>query len=157
MTFTKLRIGIHTQNSLHVNGTRETTFLQTNLFHQTTPLPTFSRNIIYTVLKPPKYGLIYVDGYPEYAKEMDSFTQQDIDKNLIKYRTHQTCYSSFVDIFEFVVSVPECDDVKGAIKIIYNPVEQLRQTLSYQTRENIMVHEVIFLKIILTLIYCKCL
>lgn len=141
MTFTKLRIGIHTANSLQINGTRETIIMSTHLFHQTTPLPTFSRNIIYTVVRPPKYGLIYVDGHPEFAKEMDSFTQQDIDKNIIRYRTHRTCYSSFIDIFEFIVSVPECDDVRGTIKMIYNPPEQLLQMLSYQTREQIEVDE----------------
>lgn len=141
MTFTKLRIGIHIENSLQINGTRETIILPTNLFHQTTPLPTFSRNIIYTVITPPKYGIIYVDGHPEFAKEMDSFTQQDIDKNIIRYRTHHTCYSSFVDVFEFIVSVPECDDVRGNIKMVYNPPEQLLQMLSYQTRETIQVNE----------------
>lgn len=89
----------------------------------------------------PKYGLIYVDGHPEYAKPMDSFTQYDIDKNLIRYRTHHTCYSSFADDFKFLITVPECDDVEGSIKIIYNPLENLSRTLSYQTREKIYVDE----------------
>lgn len=141
MTFTKLKIGIQIQHALQINGTKEKTISNLNLFHQTTPLQTFPRNIIYTVLTPPKYGLIYVNGYPEYAKEMDSFTQQDVDKNLIRYRTYQTCYSSFIDIFEFVISVPECDDVFGSIKIIYNPPEELSRMLSYQTRELIHVKE----------------
>lgn len=141
LTFTKLKIGIQTQNSLQINGTKEKMLSNANLYHQTTPLSTFPRNIIYTVITPPKYGLIYVNGYPEYAKEMDSFTQQDIDKNLIRYRTYQTCYSSFIDIFEFMISVPECDDVFGSIKIIYNPPEELSRMLSYQTRELIHVKE----------------
>lgn len=141
LTFTKLKIGIQIQNSLQINGTKEKTITNSNLFHQTTPLQTFPRNIIYTVITPPRYGLIYVNGYPEYAKEMDSFTQQDIDKNLIRYRTYQTCYSSFIDIFEFVISVPECDDVFGSIKIVYNPPEELSKMLSYQTRELIHVKE----------------
>lgn len=141
LTFTKLRIGIQNQNSLQIDGTRETVVSSQNLFHQTTPLSTFPRNIIYTVLAPPKYGLIYVEGHPNYAKEMDSFTQQDIDKNLIRFKTHHMCYSSFIDMFEFVVTVPECDDVKGSIKIIYNPPEILMTSLSYQTREVIQVNE----------------
>lgn len=126
---------------MHVNGSKEKIITTENLFHQTTPLPAFARNIIYTVITPPKYGLIYVEGYPEYAKEMDSFTQQDIDKNLIHYRTHQTCYSSFIDVFEFMVTVPECEDIRGSINIIYNPPEQLSRILSYQTREKIFVME----------------
>lgn len=141
LTFTKLKIGIQIQNALQINGTKEKTISNTNLFHQTTPVATFARNIIYTVITPPKFGLIYVNGYPEYAKAMDSFTQQDIDKNLIRYRTYQTCYSSFIDIFEFVVSVPECEDVFGTMKIIYNPPEELSKMLTYQTRELIHVKE----------------
>lgn len=141
MTFTKLQIGIKIQNSLLINGTRETIITPFNLFHQTTPLTTFARNIIYTVIKPPAYGLIYVDGHPEYAKEMDSFTQQDLDENLIIYKTHRTCYSSFVDVFEFLITVPECDDVRGSVKIIYNPPEELVKILSYQTREQIQLKE----------------
>lgn len=141
ITFTKLKIGIQTQNTLTINGTKEIVISSDNLFHQTTPLPTFSRNIIYTVLAPPQYGLIYVNGYPEYAKKMDSFTQQDIDKNLIRYRTYQTCYSSFIDIFEFMVTVPECEELFGSIKIIYNPPNGLVSMLSYQTRELLSVKE----------------
>lgn len=141
LTFTKLKIGIQTQNSVQINGTKEKTITNLNLNHQTTPLPTFARNIIYTVITPPKYGLIYVNGYPEYAKEMDSFTQQDIDKNLIRYRTYHTSYSSFIDIFEFMVTVPECEDVVGTIHIVYNPPEELSKVLSYQTRELVHVKE----------------
>ncbi|KAJ6647841.1 Chondroitin sulfate proteoglycan 4 [Pseudolycoriella hygida] len=141
LTFTKLRIGIRNQNGLQIDGTQETTITAQNILHQTIPLPTFSRNIIYTVLVPPKYGLIYVDGHPNYAKEMDSFTQQDIDKNLIRYKTHHTCYSSFIDTFEFLVTVPECDDIKGNIKIVYNPPTVLMKMISYQTREVIQVNE----------------
>lgn len=141
MTFTKLKIGIQTQNTLTINGTKDKTITTVNLFHQTTPLPTFARNVIYTVMTPPKFGLIYVNGYPEYAKEMDSFTQQDIDKQLIRYRTYHTCYSSFVDVFEFMVTVPECEDVFGTMKIIYNPPTALANSLSYQTRETLYVSE----------------
>lgn len=141
LTFTKLKIGIQTQNALQINGTKEKIISNSNLYHQTTPITTFPRNIIYTVITPPKFGLIYVDGYPEYAKESDSFTQQDIDKNLIRYRTYQTCYSSFIDNFEFVVSVPECEDVFGTMKIIYNPPDELSKMLTYQTRELVHVKE----------------
>lgn len=141
MTFTKLKIGIQTQNTLSINGTKDKTITTAHLFHQTTPLPTFARNVIYTVMTPPKFGLIYVNGYPEYAKEMDSFTQQDIDKQLIRYRTYHTCYSNFIDVFEFMVTVPECEDVFGSMKIIYNPPVALSNSLSYQTRETLYVQE----------------
>lgn len=129
------------KNSLNINGTQETIITAHNLFYQTSPISTFSRNIIYTVLKPPAYGLLYVAGHPEYAKEQDSFTQNDLDSNKIIFRTHRTCYSSFIDEFEFIVTVAECDDVKGTIKIVYNPPEELRHAISYQTRERIQLNE----------------
>lgn len=44
-------------------------------------------------------------------------------------------------MFEFLITVPECDDVKGNIKIIYNPPEALMKMLSYQTREVVQVNE----------------
>lgn len=85
--------------------------------------------------------MIYVEGYPEFAKPMDSFTQNEIDRNLIRFKTYQTSYSSFVDIFDYSVSVPECDVVEGRMNIFYNPPETLARELAYQTRENITVFE----------------
>ncbi|GAB0098883.1 chondroitin sulfate proteoglycan 4 [Sergentomyia squamirostris] len=141
ITFTKLKIGIQRQANLYINGSGDVAMKSENLYHQTLPLPTFARNIIYIVLKPPKYGIIYVDGYPQAAKEMDSFTQQDIDKNVMRYKTFLTSYSSFVDIFEFAVSVPECEDITGRLNIVYNPAESLSKSLIYQSREKIQVNE----------------
>ncbi|XP_055711491.1 chondroitin sulfate proteoglycan 4 [Phlebotomus papatasi] len=141
ITFTKLKIGIQRQANLYINGSGDVAIKSDNLYHQTLPLPTFARNIIYIVLKPPKYGIIYVDGYPQAAKEMDSFTQQDIDKNVMRYRTFLASYSSFVDVFEFAVSVPECEDIFGRMNIVYNPTENLSKSLMYQTKEKIVVNE----------------
>lgn len=72
---------------------------------------------------------------------MDSFTQLDIDKNLIHYKTYLTSYSSFIDTMEFVVSVSECDDVTGSLKVVYNPEEKLISRLTYQSKEKIHVQE----------------
>lgn len=44
-------------------------------------------------------------------------------------------------MFEFLITVPECDDVKGSIKMIYNPPEDLMKMISYQTREVLQVNE----------------
>lgn len=130
-------------NALLINGTRDTTITAQHLSHQTTPLPTFARNIIYTVVQPPKYGQISVTGHgaPAIARASDSFTQQDIDKNLIVYQTHRTSFSSFVDVFEFIVSVAECEDVSSAIKMVYNPPAELVGSLSYQSREELRLLE----------------
>lgn len=138
-----MRIGVQTQNSLLINGTRDTIISTKHLFHQTTPVSTFVRNIIYTVVQSPKYGQIVLNGHgtPSYARVSDSFTQQDIDKNLIVYRTHRTSYSSFVDVFEFTVSVSECEDVRSVIKMVYNPPDELIESMSYQSRTELQLDE----------------
>lgn len=142
MTFTKLRIGVQVHDSLIINGTRETPITSQHLFHQTSPLPTIAREIIYYVVTPPKYGLISVIDHPtSYAKESDSFTQQDIDKNRIIYRTNRTSYSSFYDVFEFLVSVPECENVSASIAMVYRPRDELALSLSYQSREALELKE----------------
>lgn len=142
ITFTKLSIGINIQNNLVIqDGSEEVVIRSDALFHQTTPVATFSRNIIYVVVRPPKYGVIFVEGYPEFAKEMDSFTQQDIDRNLIKFKTYYKSYSGFVDTFEFMVSAPECEDVQGTITIVNHPPKELSESLSYQSKERIFVNE----------------
>lgn len=124
-----------------INGNKDVVLKGDYLYHQTTPLPTFARNIIYSVIKAPKYGQIYVEGHPEFAKTGDSFTQQEIDKNLMRYKTYQTSYSTFTDDFEFLVSVPECEDVPGKIDIIYHPQDTLVKQLTYQKREKVIVKE----------------
>lgn len=89
----------------------------------------------------PSFGVLYVEGHPETAKPGDSITQHDIDKNLIKFKTHQTSYSKFVDHLEFIITVPECEDVPGKIEIIYHPLENLMKQLTYQKQEKLYVNE----------------
>lgn len=72
---------------------------------------------------------------------MDSFTQLDIDKNRIRYKTHHSSYSSFVDHLDFIVSVAECDDITGQLKIMFTPLETLTNKLTYQKREVLQVQE----------------
>lgn len=129
------------QKNVDIYGTKDTTINSDYMYHQTTPIPTFSKLIIYTLVKVPSFGILYVDGYPAIAKPGDSFTQQDIDKNLIRYKTYQSCYSSFVDHLEFVVTVPECEDVTGIINLIFSPYEEYAKQLTYQKRDRLPVNE----------------
>lgn len=97
---------------------------------------------MYYVLTPPKYGLIFVIDDPEnFAQKSDSFSQQDIDKNRIIYRTNLTSYSSFYDIFEFMVSVPECENISSSIAMVYRPADELATSLSYQKPEILELKE----------------
>ncbi|XP_039952051.1 chondroitin sulfate proteoglycan 4 [Bactrocera tryoni] len=141
ITFTRLRINSAKPSSVMVNGTREFILTSDVLTYETVPIDTFPRNIIYKIVKPTKYGGIFVEGSRKYAKEMDSFTQQDIDKNRIRYKTHLTSYSNFIDYLEFVVSVAECDDVIGRLTIRYAPLESNTDKLTYQKREILLVQE----------------
>lgn len=141
ITFTRLRIASNSPGILAINGTRE--FLLTNnlLNYETVPIGSFARNVIYKISTTTKYGGIYVEGSRKAAKQMDSFTQQDIDKRRIRYRTHHSCYSSFTDQLEFVVSVAECDDVVGKLQIIFNPLPELTHTMHYQKYDVLQVQE----------------
>lgn len=141
ITFTKLRIGIQRHQNKIINGTKDSVIENDYLYHQTTPIPTFTRTIIYTLLAVPRFGILYVAGYDGSAKAGDSFTQYDIDEKRIRYKTFRTSYSSFVDDLEFIVTVPECEDVIGSIKIIYNPDDHLAKTLTYQRKEKLFVNE----------------
>lgn len=40
-----------------------------------------------------------------------------------------------------MITVPECEEVIGSIKMIYNPPDHLSKALSYQTREKVFVKE----------------
>ncbi|ETN60505.1 kon-tiki [Anopheles darlingi] len=140
ISFTKLRIGLIRQNNMHIN-TKDNTIRADFLFHQTTPIVMLPRNVVYTVVTAPKFGVIYVDGHPQTARPGHSFTQQEIDKNLIKYRTYRSSYGSFIDTFEFTVTVPECEEVQGKIDFIYTPPDYLSKQIIYQKREKLYVHE----------------
>ena len=72
---------------------------------------------------------------------MDSFTQLDVDKNRIRYALHRNSYSYFVDYLDFMVSVLECDNVIGRLKIIFTPLEELEKKLSFQTKQLLRVKE----------------
>ncbi|XP_055851625.1 chondroitin sulfate proteoglycan 4 [Episyrphus balteatus] len=141
ITFTSLRITSSKQPVIAINGSNELIFNNEVLLFETVPLSTFPRNIIYKIIQPTKYGSIFVEGSRKVAKEMDSFTQLDVDKNRIRYALHRTSYSYFVDYLDFMVSVMECDNVIGKLKIIFTPKEELKKKLSYQTKQILRLQE----------------
>lgn len=68
ITFTRLRINSAKPSSVVVNGTREFILTSDVLTYETVPIDTFPRNIIYKIVKPTKYGGIFVEGSRKYAK-----------------------------------------------------------------------------------------
>ncbi|XP_055376421.1 chondroitin sulfate proteoglycan 4 isoform X2 [Condylostylus longicornis] len=140
ITFTRLRIIQKDRKELAINGTRDEVITNEVLSFDTTPILTTPRNIIYQIKKETMYGKIYFNN-TKYAKEMDSFTQQDIDKKLLTYQTHRKSYSSFIDYLEFAVMVSECDIVFGKLKIIFNPLKEDMNMLTYQNKMIFTVNE----------------
>ncbi|KAH8323206.1 hypothetical protein KR067_000506, partial [Drosophila pandora] len=141
ITFTRLRITSTRPGQITINGGREILLTSEVLSYETTPIGSFPRSVIYKITRPTRYGGIYVEGSRKAAKQLDSFTQQDIEKRRIRYQTHHTSYSSFSDRLEFVVSVAECDDVAGVLEINYRPPEELISKLGYQSQEVLRVQE----------------
>ncbi|XP_016977930.2 chondroitin sulfate proteoglycan 4 [Drosophila rhopaloa] len=141
ITFTRLRITSTRPSQISINGSREILLTSDILSYETAPIGSFPRSVIYKITKPTRYGGIYVEGSRKAAKQLDSFTQQDIEKRRIRYQTHHTSYSSFTDQLEFVVSVAECDDVMGTLEINYRPPEELINKLGYQSHEALQVQE----------------
>lgn len=121
ITFTRLRITSTRPGQITINGGREILLTSEVLSYETTPIGSFPRSVIYKITRPTRYGGIFVEGSRKAAKQLDSFTQQDIEKRRIRYQTHHTSYSSFSDRLEFVVSVADCDDVAGVLEINYQP------------------------------------
>ena len=117
ITFTKLRIGIQRHQNKLINATKDSVIENEYLYHQTTPIPTFARSIIYTILAIPRFGVLYVAGYDGNAKQGDSFTQFDVDEKRIRYKTFRTSYSSFVDDLEFIVHVDECGKKSQSLEV----------------------------------------
>jgi len=90
IVFTKLKIGDQRCINLDINGNNETILSNDYLMHQTTPIHTFPRNIIYTMLKAPKYGQIFIEGYQEFAKVSCVSTSKNY---LLMYMTNHNFFT----------------------------------------------------------------
>ncbi|XP_022246214.1 chondroitin sulfate proteoglycan 4-like [Limulus polyphemus] len=78
-----------------------------NLYYQTSPVPTNENEIHYTILSIPLYGHLYLstDNTQIVNLQIGSeFTQEDIEKKLIKYALLRNSYSMINDSFQFQVS-----------------------------------------------------
>lgn len=60
ITFTKLKISVHTHQPLQMNGTKEAIISMNNLLYQTEPMPSSHANIAYKLTSLPKYGFLHL-------------------------------------------------------------------------------------------------
>jgi chondroitin sulfate proteoglycan 4 len=103
---------------------------------QTNPIITDTNMIIYSLLEEPKFGYIYLDY--ERLRMGQIFSQQDIDRNRLRYRLFRHAFSFIDDAIKFKVIVPQCSDVTALLKFHYSSSKS--SSLS-DTVENIHVIE----------------
>lgn len=106
---------------LLLNNTREAFVSSQHLRFETKPLPLSNERIMYTVLRPPKYGILHLSSGKHHLQMHNTFTQLDINTDQLWYRLHRRAYSHIQDEFFFVVSAMECDNITGVMTIRHIP------------------------------------
>lgn len=106
---------------LALNNTREAFISSQHLKFKTKPLVIPSDRIVYTILKPPKYGILHLSSGKHHLQTHSTFTQQNIDSDQLWYRLHRRAYSHVQDEFSFVVGATECENITGIMTITHIP------------------------------------
>ncbi|CAH1153718.1 unnamed protein product [Phaedon cochleariae] len=78
-------------------------------------------SIHYVIAKPPQYGFLFSPKSNYRLRSCDTFTQEDIVSENIKYSLHQKGYSDVHDGFTFVVLSPGCNNVTANVSLNYSP------------------------------------
>ncbi|XP_041986792.1 chondroitin sulfate proteoglycan 4 [Aricia agestis] len=121
LTFIKLELYQAKNEELLLNNTREAFISSEHLKYQTRPLVLTSERIQYTLVKPPKYGILHLSTGKHHLQMYSGFTQQHIDLDQLWYRLHRRAYSHIQDEFTFIVSASECENVTGVMTIRHIP------------------------------------
>lgn len=144
LTFIKLELYQSTNEELVLNNTREAFISSQHLRFKTKPLSLPADRIMFTVLKPPKYGILHLSSGKHHLQMHSTFSQQDIDSDLLWYRLHRRAYSHIQDEFTFVVGATECDNITGVMTIRHLPGSSVSDHLSgrvHTTLERLQVIE----------------
>ncbi|XP_039764117.1 chondroitin sulfate proteoglycan 4 [Pararge aegeria] len=121
LTFIKLELYQSTNEELVLNNTREAFISAQHLRFKTRPLSLPGERILFTLLKPPKYGILHLSSGKHHLQTYSTFTQQDIDLDQLWYRLHRRAYSHIQDEFTFVVGATECENITGVMTIRHVP------------------------------------
>ncbi|KAG7313392.1 hypothetical protein JYU34_000510 [Plutella xylostella] len=121
LTFIKLELYQTINEELVLNNTREAFISSQHLRFSTKPLPLASDRIVYTIIRPAKYGILHLSAGKHHLSMHSSFTQQHIDNDQLWYRLHRRAYSHIQDEFSFVVGATECDNITGVMTIRHTP------------------------------------
>lgn len=104
-----------------LNNTREAFISSEHLKFRTRPLDLPPDRIVYTIIRPPKYGILHLTSGKHHLQIHSTFTQQNIDTDELWYRLHRRAYSHIQDEFTFLVSATECENITGVITIKHVP------------------------------------
>lgn len=77
--------------------------------------------IQYTLVRPPKYGMLHLSTGKHHLQAHDVFTQSHVDSDQFWYRLHRKAYSHVQDEFFFIVSATECENTTGMLSIRHIP------------------------------------
>ncbi|KAH9644183.1 hypothetical protein HF086_008672 [Spodoptera exigua] len=121
LTFIKLELYQSVNEELVLNNTREAFISSQHLTFKTNPLALPSDRVVYTILRPPKYGILHLSSGKHHLQMHSTFTQQHIDTDQLWYRLHRRAYSHIQDEFTFVVGATECKNITGVMTIRHTP------------------------------------
>lgn len=80
ITFTKLILEPEIVSEVLLNGTKDATITENQLKYVTKPLSTPKKDIVYRILKGPKFGFLHLfNNKRRHLQGGDVFTQEDIE------------------------------------------------------------------------------
>lgn len=104
---------------------------------QTNPLLTDASLVVYSLLKIPNFGHLYLAN--ERLMIGQTFTQEDVDNGRLRYRHFRRAFSPIDDYIEFKVSAPQCQDVTTSLNFNYQPTKE--SNLAFEGAEIVRVLE----------------
>lgn len=125
---------MNTKPLLFLNETWEATLSSEYLSFHTQPIKTLPTSIHYVITSPPLYGYLFSSMSKYKLRSCDTFTQEDIQSQNIKYKFYQKPYSYVNDTFQFVVLSPGCKNLTHSFNIIYKPPHDVASRVIYHSK-----------------------
>ncbi|KAJ8965484.1 hypothetical protein NQ317_017185 [Molorchus minor] len=134
LTFTRCTLYKATAKTLHLTEFWEMSLSTKYLSFETKP-PKALTSITYVIAQTPQYGFLFSSVSKYRLKTCDTFTQEDVVSQNIKYRLYQKAYSDVEDHFSFVVLSPGCNNVTSNLTIIYSPSKEEKSKVIVNLRQ----------------------
>lgn len=106
---------------LMLNGSWEISLSSQHLSFQTSPIKVQTTSIHYVLTSVPVYGYLFSSVSKYRLRSCDTFTQEDVKLQNIKYKLIQKPFSYVQDSFTFVVLSPGCSNTTRNFTFIYHP------------------------------------